>query len=157
LGGKIVFIDVMVVQDPLDFDLLLGRDYVYAMKAIMSTLFRVIYFPHDGIIVTIDQLSFIGLDLTINSMNSLRGSYMPTISPPPQVNYVALSPMPSIVDENEPLSVSSVSYDLDLVVDVVISYIRLLEHDLLAPVTTLDMCFFHQVKISWNPWPSFVP
>jgi hypothetical protein len=24
LGGKIVFIDVMVVQDPLDFDLLLG-------------------------------------------------------------------------------------------------------------------------------------
>jgi hypothetical protein len=30
LGGKIVFIDVMVVQDPLDFDFLLGRDYVYA-------------------------------------------------------------------------------------------------------------------------------
>jgi hypothetical protein len=37
LGGKIVFIDVMVVQDPLDFDLLLGRDYVYAMKDIVST------------------------------------------------------------------------------------------------------------------------
>jgi hypothetical protein len=69
LGGKNVFIDVMVVQDPLDFDLLLGRDYVYAMKAIMSTLFRVIYFPHDGRIVTIDQLSFVGPDLTINSMN----------------------------------------------------------------------------------------
>jgi hypothetical protein len=48
LGGKTVFIDVMVVQDPLDFSLLLGRDYVYAMKAIVSTLFRVIYFPHDG-------------------------------------------------------------------------------------------------------------
>jgi hypothetical protein len=29
LGGKNVFIDVMVVQDPLDFYLLLGRDYVY--------------------------------------------------------------------------------------------------------------------------------
>jgi hypothetical protein len=27
LGGKTVFIDVMVVQDPLDFSLLLGRDY----------------------------------------------------------------------------------------------------------------------------------
>jgi hypothetical protein len=37
LGGKIVFIDVMVVEDPLDFALLLGRDYVYAMKAIVST------------------------------------------------------------------------------------------------------------------------
>jgi hypothetical protein len=48
LGGKTVFIDVMVVQDPLDFSLLLGRDYVYAMKSIVSTLFRVISFPHDG-------------------------------------------------------------------------------------------------------------
>jgi hypothetical protein len=48
LGGKTVFIDVMVVQDPLNFSLLLGRDYVYAMKAIVSTLFRVISFPHDG-------------------------------------------------------------------------------------------------------------
>jgi hypothetical protein len=39
LGGKTVFIDVMVVQDPLDFALLLGRDYVYAMKVIVSTFF----------------------------------------------------------------------------------------------------------------------
>jgi hypothetical protein len=46
LGGKTVFINVMVVQDPLDFSLLLGRDYVYAMKAIVSTL--LISFPHDG-------------------------------------------------------------------------------------------------------------
>jgi hypothetical protein len=59
LGGKTVFIDVMVIQDPLDFSLLLGRDYVYAMKAIVSTLFRVISFPHDGWVVTVDQLSFI--------------------------------------------------------------------------------------------------
>jgi hypothetical protein len=79
LGGKTVFIDVMVVQDPLDFDLLLGRDYVYAMKAIMSTLFRVISFPHDGRMVTIDQISFVGPDLTINPMTSLNGSYMQSI------------------------------------------------------------------------------
>jgi hypothetical protein len=59
LGGKTVFIDVMVVRDSLDFSLLLGRDYVYAMKAIVSTLFRVISFPHDGRVVTVDQLSFI--------------------------------------------------------------------------------------------------
>jgi hypothetical protein len=58
LGGKTVFIDVMVVQDSLDFSLLLGRDYVYAMKAVVSTLFRVISFPHDGRVVTVDQLSF---------------------------------------------------------------------------------------------------
>ena len=44
----------MVVQGPLDFNLLLGRDYFYAMKAVVSTLFRVMNFPHDGKIVTID-------------------------------------------------------------------------------------------------------
>jgi hypothetical protein len=76
LGGKNVFIDVMVVQDPLDFDLLLGRDYVYAMKYIVSTLFHVIYFPHDGIMVTIDQLSFVGPYLTFNPMTSLNRSCM---------------------------------------------------------------------------------
>jgi hypothetical protein len=66
LGGKTVFIDVMVFQDPLYFNLLLESDYVYAMKAIVSTLFYVISFPHDGRMVTIDQLSFISPDLTIN-------------------------------------------------------------------------------------------
>jgi hypothetical protein len=126
LGGKTVFIDVMVVRDPLDFSLLLGRDYVYAMKAIVSTLFRVISFPHDGRIVTIDQLSCIGPDW----VTSLSGSYMQTVSPPPHVNYVALSPMTSTSD------------DLDPVVDMVISSVGLLEPDLLTPVTTLDMCSF---------------
>jgi hypothetical protein len=62
LGGKTIFIDVMVVQDPWDFSFLLGRDYVYAMKAIVSTLFHVISFPHDGRVVTVDQLSFIDPD-----------------------------------------------------------------------------------------------
>jgi hypothetical protein len=128
LGGKTVFIDVMVVRDPLDFTLLLGRDYVYAMKALVSTLFRVISFPHDGRIVTIDQLSFIGPDW----VTSLSGSYMQTVSPPPHVNYVALSPMTSTSD------------DLDPVVDMVISSVGLLEPDLLTPITTLDMCSFSE-------------
>jgi hypothetical protein len=72
LGGKNVFIDVMVVRDPLDFTLLLGWDYVYAMKALVSTLFRVISFPYNGKIVTIDQISFIGPDW----VTSLCGCYM---------------------------------------------------------------------------------
>ena len=54
LGGKTIYIDVMVVHGPLDFNLLLGHDYIYAMKAIVSTLFQVMHFPHDGMIVTID-------------------------------------------------------------------------------------------------------
>jgi len=59
LGGEIVYIDMMVVQDPLDFNLLLGRDYVYVMVALVSSLFRVM-FPHEGRIVIIDQLKLIG-------------------------------------------------------------------------------------------------
>ena len=59
LEGKTVCIDVMVVQGPLALNLVLGHDYVYSMKVVVSTLFRVIYFPHDGNILTIDQLSFI--------------------------------------------------------------------------------------------------
>jgi hypothetical protein len=134
LGGKTVFIDVMVVQDPLDFSLLLGRDYVYSMKAIVSTLFRVISFPHDGRVVTIDQLSFVDPDW----IASLNGSCMQTVLPPPQVNYVALSPMASTSD------------DLDLVVDMVISSIGLLEHDLFTPVTTLNMVSFQSVFLPSN-------
>jgi hypothetical protein len=129
LGGKTVFIDFMVVQDPLDFSLLLGRYYVYAMKAIVSTLFRVIYFPHDGRVATVDQLSFIDPAW----IASLNGSCMQTISPPPQVNYVALCPMDSTSD------------DLDLVVDMVISSIGSLEPDLLTPVATLDMVSFQSM------------
>ena len=59
----------MVVQGPLDFNLLLGCDYVYAMKAIVSRLFRVMHFPHDGNIVTIDQLSFVTPDHHITPSN----------------------------------------------------------------------------------------
>jgi hypothetical protein len=131
LGGKTIFIDIMVVQDHLDFSLLLGRYYVYAMKVIVSTLFRVIYFPHNGWVVTIDQLSFIDLAW----IASLNGSYMNMVLPPPQVNYVALSPMVSTSDYLYP------------VVNMVVSSIGLLEHDLFTPVATLDMVSFQSVLL----------
>jgi hypothetical protein len=79
--------------------------------------------------VTVDQLSFIDPDW----IASLNGSYMQTVSPLPQVNYVALLPMTSTSD------------DLDPVVDMVISSIGLLEHDLFTLVTTLDMVSFQSV------------
>jgi hypothetical protein len=140
LGGKTVFIDVMVVQDPLDFYLLLRRDYVYAMKAIVSTLFHVTTFPHNGGIVAIDQLSCVSLDLSTNPMTSLDGSYQQLVSPPPQVNYVALSPMPLATNED----------DLDPVVDMVISLVGLLEPDLITPITDLDMCSFQRILLPSN-------
>ena len=47
-----------MVPSPLDFNFLLGHDYVYAMNVVVSTLFRVMHFPHNGSIATIDKLSF---------------------------------------------------------------------------------------------------
>ena len=48
LERKTICIDVMVVQGPLDFNMLLGCDYVYAMKVVVSTLFQEMHFLHDG-------------------------------------------------------------------------------------------------------------
>ena len=59
----------MVVQGPLYFNLLLGRDYVYSMKVVVYTLFRVMHFLHAGNIMTIDQLSFVTPDHRITPSN----------------------------------------------------------------------------------------
>ena len=84
LGGKIVYVDVMVVQVPLYFNMLLGCDYVYTVKDVVSTLFRVMCFPHDGKIVTIDQISFIKLDyrVTPSHQTSLNALHVFVALPP---------------------------------------------------------------------------
>ena len=51
-------VDVEVVDEPLDYNILLGRPWVYAMIAIVSTYFRMISFPYKGTIIVINQLSF---------------------------------------------------------------------------------------------------
>lgn len=51
LRMKTVHLNVMVVQGPLDYTLLLGCDYIYSMGAIVSLLFRVKCFPHEGRVV----------------------------------------------------------------------------------------------------------
>ena len=66
----------MVVQGPFDFNFLLGQDYVYAMKDIVSTLFRVMSFPHNGNIVTIEKLSFVGCDMNAKHLTSLNVPYV---------------------------------------------------------------------------------
>jgi hypothetical protein len=58
LGGKTMCVEVEVVDAPLDYNLLLGRSWTYTMQAMVATVFRVLLFPHEGWIVTIDQLSF---------------------------------------------------------------------------------------------------
>jgi hypothetical protein len=58
LGGQTVCVEVEVVDVPLDYNLLLGRNWTYAMHAVVVMVFRVLCFPHEGVIVAIDQLSF---------------------------------------------------------------------------------------------------
>jgi hypothetical protein len=58
LGGKIVCIEVEVVDASLEYNILLGRSWNYAMQAVVATFLWVLLFPHEDRIVTIDQLSF---------------------------------------------------------------------------------------------------
>ena len=51
-------IEVKVVDASLNYNLLLGRSWTYAMQAVVATIFWVLLFPHEDWIVTIDQLSF---------------------------------------------------------------------------------------------------
>ena len=48
----------LIVDAPLDYNLLLGRNWMYSMQAVASSVFRVVCFPHNGKIVMIDQMSF---------------------------------------------------------------------------------------------------
>ena len=47
-GGKIVTVDVEVVYAPIDYNFLLGRNWIHAMMAIISSESQVIRFPHWG-------------------------------------------------------------------------------------------------------------
>lgn len=58
IGGKTVTIEVEVVDIPLDYNILLGRPWVYAMFVVVSTYFRIITFPYKSGITVIDQLGF---------------------------------------------------------------------------------------------------
>jgi hypothetical protein len=58
LGGNTVEVDFEVVDVPLNYNLLLGCNWTYVMIVIISSIFFTLFFPHDGKIMTVDQLSF---------------------------------------------------------------------------------------------------
>ena len=146
LEGKTVCIDLMVVRGPLDFNFLLKRDYVYVMTAVVSTLFHVMYFPHNGNIVTVDQLSFTSLDSTTHNPTFMNVPFAEVVSTPPRVNYVATSLMFSLIDTSEPLTVCSTSFDLDPVIDMVKS-MGAFERVVLIPIESLEMCSFQRTVL----------
>ena len=48
LAGKVVSVEVEVIDAPLDYNLLPGRSWTYTMSAIASAVLRVVVFPHEG-------------------------------------------------------------------------------------------------------------
>jgi hypothetical protein len=52
-----------VVDAPLDYNLLLGHSWFYAMTVIASSVFRILRFPHQGKIIIVDQLEYTTPDL----------------------------------------------------------------------------------------------
>jgi hypothetical protein len=62
LEGKSVNVMVEVFDAPLDYNLLLGHSWIDSMHAVVSTLFQVLHFPHQGKVVTVDQLAFFNFD-----------------------------------------------------------------------------------------------
>jgi hypothetical protein len=87
-----VCVEVEVVDAPLDYNLLLGRSWTYAMQAVVATVFWVLLFPHEGRIVTIDQLSFSRPD------PALGASTVPMIdNPQPGVVNVGVGLCPSLM------------------------------------------------------------
>ena len=73
----------MVVQGPMDFNLILGYDYIYAMKDAMSMLIQVMHFCHNRNRVTIDQHSFTNNCTTFSHPISLSVPHVQVISPLP--------------------------------------------------------------------------
>ena len=105
LGGKTILVDFMVIEDPLDFNIILGRDYSYAMQAVVLTFLRVMYFNHGEEIVTIDQLYFLdpSPDPTGDQVFPLLIHSVSIDTTPPRVSDVASYPSRSITTEEKPL------------------------------------------------------
>ena len=129
LGGKTVLVDFMVIEDPLDFNMLLEHDYVYAIQAMVSTFFRVMYFNHGPEIVTTEQLDFID-----TSLDPTREQVFPLLIPIvsidttlPRVSYVASCPLCLIATEKKPLFSCLPSRDLVPAVDRVSHPIQTIE------------------------------
>jgi hypothetical protein len=48
---------MQVIDAQLDYNIFFGRNYMYVLKAVASFVFHMMMFPHNGKIVTIDQLT----------------------------------------------------------------------------------------------------
>jgi hypothetical protein len=57
LEGKTILINIEVIDTPLNYNILFGCSYMYVMKDVASYVFQAMMFPHNGKIITIEQVS----------------------------------------------------------------------------------------------------
>jgi hypothetical protein len=69
LEGKMVQVEVEVFDAPLDYNILLGPRWIDSMRAVVSTLFHVVHFPHQGKFITVDQLAFFNSDTRTDNVS----------------------------------------------------------------------------------------
>lgn len=62
LEGKTITIAVEVVDTQFDYKLLLVRSWNYTVSTMVSSIFHVLRFPHQGKMVTVDHLAFYAYD-----------------------------------------------------------------------------------------------
>jgi hypothetical protein len=124
LCGKTVLVDVIVVQGPLYFNTLLGCDYVYAMNTVVSMFFRVMHFPHNEKIVTIDQPTYDNHhpNSTLFQTTPLHVLSVRVDSTLSWVNCVASYPRCSIASEQEPVKSCFPSRDLVSTIDPLVQW-----------------------------------
>jgi len=77
VGGKVVNIEGEIVYANLDYNLLLGRNWIYEMDAIVSSLFHILCFSHEGRIVTVDQMEY-----SLKESNASSNSFVPLVNNP---------------------------------------------------------------------------
>ena len=94
LTSKTVHVNIKVIDAPLSYNILLGRSYTYTMSVVTPTIFQKMCFPHEGNIVTIDQLTyyepnFVTSPMSIVSLMSNNQSQTPLTGVSPRVYKVS--------------------------------------------------------------------
>ena len=99
-GGKTVEVDVEVIDGNLDYNILLGRPWIYAMAVVVSTYFRKIAFPFQGGITIVDQQTFLpnssqvtgSIPIIHGSSNSLQNIGVGLLKDPALMGTFSLPP-----------------------------------------------------------------
>lgn len=105
-----MLITIAIMPSLVDYNILLGHDYIYNIQAMLSSLFRFITFPHEVSIITIDQLSYhdpppqTSHNITTPSITNMESMHYVSTTPigviptPIECKPIALVPCPHHVD-----------------------------------------------------------